>query len=75
MAGAHGLEHVEGFLATHLADDDAIGPHAQRVLDQLALADLAVALDVGRTRLEAPDVWLLQLQLGRVLDGDQALLV
>ncbi len=31
------------------------------------------ALEVGRTRLEADDVRLLQLQLGRVLAGDDAL--
>ena len=31
-----------------------------------------MALDVGRPRLHAGDVRLLQLQLGRVLDGDQA---
>ena len=73
MAGVHGLEHVEGFFAAALAEDDALGPHAQRVLDEIALADLALALDVGRARLHAGDVRLLQLQLRRVLDGDQAL--
>ena len=73
MARVHGLEHVEGLLAAALAEDDALGPHAQRVLDEIALADLALALDVGRPRLHAGDVRLLQLQLRRVLDGDQAL--
>ena len=74
MAGVHGLQHVEGFLAAHLADDDAVGPHAQRVLDQLALANLAFAFDIGRTRFQPADMRLLQLQFRRVLDGDQALL-
>src|SRR3954468_17826552 len=73
VAGVHGLEHVEGFLAAALAENDALGPHAQRVLDEVALADLALALDVRRARLHAGDVRLLQLQLGRVLDRDQAL--
>ncbi len=53
VAGVHGLQHVEGFLAAALAEDDAVGPHAQRVLDQLALADFALALDVGRARFHA----------------------
>src|SRR5579863_6938476 len=33
----HRLQHVECFLATALADDDAIGPHTERILDQVAL--------------------------------------
>ena len=73
VAGGHRLQHVEGFLAANLADDDAVRPHAQRVLDELALPDLAAALDAGRSRLQAAHVRLLQLQLGGVLDGDQAL--
>ena len=75
MAGVHGLQHVEGLLAAALAEDDAVGPHAQRVLDEIALADFAVALDVGRARFHARDVRLLQLQFGGVLDGDQALVL
>ena len=35
--------------------------------------DLALAFDVRRPRLEPHDVRLLQLQFGRVLDGDDAL--
>ncbi len=73
MAGIHGLQHVEGFLAAALAENDAIGTHAQRVLDELTLADLALALDVRRPRLHAPDMGLLQLQLGGILDGEQPL--
>ena len=34
-----------------------------------------LALDVGRARFHAADMRLLQLQFGRVLDGDEALLV
>ena len=29
VAGVHGLEHVEGLAATALADDDAVGAHAE----------------------------------------------
>ena len=49
------------------------GPHAQRVDDQVALLDRALALDVRRARLEPDDVPLPQHQLGGVLDGDDAL--
>ena len=56
-----------------LADDDAVGPHAQRVSDELADADLALALDVRRARLERDHVLLLELKLGRVLDRHDAL--
>ena len=75
MTGVHGLKHVEGFLAAALAEDDAVGTHAQRVLDQFALADFALAFHVGRARLHAADMRLLELKFGRVLDGDEALLV
>ena len=73
MAGVHGLQHVHRLRPAHLAQDDAVGPHAQRVLDQIAHGDLAVAFEVGRPRLQAHDVRLLQLQFGGILDGDHPL--
>ena len=73
VAGVHGLQHVQRLVAADLADDDAIGPHAQGVDDQLALRDRALALDVRRPRLQPDDVPLPQHQLGGVLDGDDAL--
>ena len=39
-----------------LADDDPVGPHPQRVADQVADGDLAPALEVGRTGLEPEHV-------------------
>ena len=75
MARVHGLEHVERLGAADLADDDAVGAHTQGVADELADADLALALDVRRARLERDDVLLLELELGRVLDRDDALVV
>ncbi len=68
VAGVHGLEHVEGLGPAALADDDPVGPHPQRVADQVAGRDLARALDVGRPGLHPDDVRLLEPQLGRVLD-------
>src|SRR5260221_10703225 len=38
VTGVHCLQHVEGFIATTLTDDDTVRTHAQCILDQLALA-------------------------------------
>jgi hypothetical protein len=65
--------HVERLAAADLAHDDAIGTHAERVADQVALRDLAAALEAGDPRLQAHHVRLLQLQLRRVLDRHDAL--
>ena len=67
VAGVHGLQHVEGFFAAHLADHDAVGAHTQAVDDELAHADRALAFDVGRAGFEADDVLLLELQVRRRL--------
>ena len=72
VARIHGLQHVEGFLATHLANYDAVGTHTQTVDDQLPLPHRALAFDVGRAGFQADDVFLLELQFGRVFDGDDA---
>ncbi len=75
MTGVHRLQHVEGFFAAALTDDDAVGPHAQRILHQLALAQLAFSFGVGGPGFQPPHVRQLQLQLRCVLDGDDALIV
>ena len=56
VAGVHGLEHVEGLAAPDLADDDAVGPHAQRVADQVADGDLAPPSMLGG-RLSRRTTW------------------
>ena len=73
VAGVHGLQHVQHLGGADLADDDAVGAHTQGVAHQIAGHDLAPPLDVGRPGLQAHHVLLLQLQLGGVLDGDDAL--
>ena len=75
VTGVHGLEHVERLRATALTDDDAVGPHTQRVADEVADADLAAPLGVGGPGLEGDDVGPLDLELGRLLDRDEALAV
>ena len=47
----------------------------QPVAQQVADGDLALALEVRRPRLELDDVCLVELQLGGVLDGDDALVL
>src|SRR5262249_32487112 len=59
--------------AAALADDDAVGTHAQRVAQEVALGDLAAALDVAGPGLQPAHVRLLELELGRILDGYDAL--
>ena len=73
VAGVHRLEHVQRFLAAHLADDDAVGSHTQCVDHELPLTDRPLALDVGRTRLEPHHVPLPQRQFRGILDSDHAL--
>ena len=74
VASVHRLQHVEGLLAAHLTDDDAVRPHAQRVLQQVALRDrLPAVRAVIRARLQPHHVRLAQRQLGRVFDRDDAL--
>ena len=73
VPGVHRLHHVEGFAAPYLADDDAIGPHAERVANQRADRHRAETVRVRRPRFEAHDVVARQAQLGRVFDGDHPL--
>jgi hypothetical protein len=74
VSGVHRLQHVYALAAAHLADDDAVGTHTQRVLDEIALRHFAAPFDVGRARFESDDVRLLQLQLRRVFNRDDALI-
>ena len=75
MARHHRLDHIERLAAAALADDDAVGALAQRMDDELSDGDLALALDVGSTCGLAHDMGLLEAQLRRVLDCDDALVV
>ena len=72
VPGVHGLQHIQRLFAADLAEDDAVGPHAQRVDDELPLPNGALAFQVGRPALQAGDVLLLDLQFRGVLDGDDA---
>ena len=69
----HGLEHVERLSGTTLADHDAVGAHAEGVLDQITDRDLALALDVRGTSLQGQHVVLVQLELLCIFHRDDAL--
>ncbi len=55
------------------ADDDPVRPHPQRVADEVADGDLAFPLEVRVRALQRNHMLLAELQLGGVLDGDDAL--
>ena len=69
VAGVHGLQHVDNFLAAGLADDDAVGTHTQGVLQTVAGRYLALAFDVGRTAFHPAHMGLLELKFCGILDG------
>ena len=73
VPGVHRLQHVERLAAAHLAHDQPVGPHPQRVADELADRDVAAALEARGTRLEPHDVRPVDAELGRVLDRDDPL--
>ena len=73
VPGVESLEHVERLRTAHLADDDPVGAHPQRVAHQLADRDLSPALQIRGPAFEAQHVGLPQPQLRRVLDRDHAL--
>ncbi|MNI19368.1 hypothetical protein D3C73_728040 [compost metagenome] len=75
MAGVHRRQHVQRLDAAHFADHDTVRTHPQAVAHQLPLAHLAAPLDVRRPGFQAHHVGLLQLQFGRILDGDDPLVV
>src|SRR5215470_1021925 len=74
MARVHRLQKIERFVAADLADDDAFRTHAQTIAYQFAHCDPPLPFKIGRTSFQAYDVRLLQLQLGRVLASDDALI-
>ena len=73
VPGVEGRQQVDDLAAAHLADDEPVGPHPQRLPDQGPHGHLARALEVGRPGLEPHAVRVVGRQLVGVLDQDQAL--
>src|SRR6185369_14857882 len=64
VTSVHSLKHVDGFAATNFTDDDAIGTHTQRVLDEISLGNFTATFDVWRSGFEPDHVRLLKLKFG-----------
>src|SRR5207249_5214987 len=75
VASIHGLQHIQRFFSTHLADDDSVGTHPQAVDDELALLDGPGTLDVSGTAFQSNHVTLLELQLRRIFYGHDSFIV
>jgi len=73
MAGIHRLQHVQGFAAANLTNDDAVGSHSQGIFDQMSDRDLPRSVGIRRFRLQPNSMNLMEVELGRVLDGYDAL--
>lgn len=73
QARVHGDEKVQGLGLADLSDEEAVGAHAQGLLDQAPQADLSDALKVGRPGLHGHAVTVAQGQLEDLLAGDDPL--
>ena len=47
VPGVHGLKHVKSLFATNFAENDPVRAHAQCILDEVPLFDLAISFDIG----------------------------
>ena len=75
VAGIHSLEHIECLGRATLSYHDSVWPHSQAVDHKVLNRDLTSTFDVGRAGLECYHVFLSQLQLGCVLDGENPLII
>ena len=73
VAGVECREQLPHLSTTHLADDEAIRSHPQRLPNQSREVDAASALEVRLPGLERDDVWVPDAQLRHLLDGHDAL--
>ena len=74
MTGVHGLEHIQSLGSAALADDDAVGSHAQRIFYKVAGCDRVAAFCICNLRLAADDMRLLQFELCGIFDGNDTLI-
>ena len=72
-ARVHGDEQIKSLGLADLSDEEAVGAHAQGLLDQAPQADLSDALEVGRPGLHGHAVPVAQGELEDLLAGDDPL--
>ena len=73
-AGVEREQQVERLGVAHLADDQPVGPHAQRLLHEPPQRDLAGALEARLPALQRDEVGRVDGELERLLDRDDAVL-
>ena len=73
MAGIEGLQQIEGLPSTNLTNDDAVGPQAETGMNEIANADLALAMLIRTAGLVGDEVLLLELKFTGIFNDDDAL--
>ncbi len=73
-AGVEREEQVERLGIAHLADDEPVGAHPQRLLHEAAERDLAGALEARLPSLQRDEVGRVDGELERLLDRDDAVI-
>jgi hypothetical protein len=68
-------EQLDDLSASHLADADAIRTHSQRLSYEITHGDHARAFDVRGSGLHADHVTASRVELGRVFDEDETLVI
>ena len=63
VAGEHRLDQIQRLAATDFADHDPVGPHAERIDEQIANRHLAAAVGPRRLGFEIDRVRLMELQV------------
>src|SRR5437899_5531668 len=71
MPRVHRVEEIERLTSTNLSNDDAVGRHSKRLMDEHLDRDCSTPFGVWRPALQRDAVVELapQVQLGLVLDG------
>ena len=57
-------------VAAHLTDHNPIGAHSQGIPHQIASNNRPFSFNIGRARFQSSHMGLLELQLGRILNGE-----
>ena len=74
VTGVEGGQQVDHLRAPHLADDDPVRSHPQRLPHQVADGNLAHPFDIRAARDQLHQVRMSRFQLGGVLHADDAFL-
>jgi hypothetical protein len=71
VAGVESSEQVHYLGATDLAHHQAVGAHSQRLPDEVAQGDFPRTFDVGWASFQPDHMWMVGIELARVLDQDK----